>query len=165
VNAATIDILPAHAPQWIPVVRELFEEYAAGLGVDLCFQKFDEELASLPGAYTPPRGGLWLARVGDQVAGCVALRPLCEEDAELKRLYVRQAFRGFGLGLRLARTAIECARTDGYRRVLLDTLPEMREAQALYRHLGFRPVAGYAQNPIPGTIWMELALHREDKQA
>jgi GNAT superfamily N-acetyltransferase len=157
------EILPADAPEWIPAVRELFEEYAAQLGVDLCFQNFAEELATLPGAYAPPRGGVWIARVDGRDAGCVALRPLREGDAELKRLYVRAAFRGYGLGLRLTRTALDFARAAGYRRVLLDTLPEMTEAQALYRHLGFKPVPEYAPHPVPGTIWMELAF--EDAQA
>lgn len=158
------EIVPAHAPEWVPVVRELFEEYAAQLGVDLCFQNFADELAGLPGVYAPPRGGAWLARRGSEIAGCVALRPLRDDAAELKRLYVRKAYRGFGLGLRLARTAIDFARAAGYRSVLLDTLPDMTEALALYRSLGFRPVPEYTYNSLPGTVWMELALDQEDKQ-
>lgn len=159
------DILPAHAPEWVPVVRGLFEEYAAQLGVDLCFQGFAEELAGLPGAYAPPQGGVWLARADGAIAGCVALRPLEAGIAELKRLYVRGACRGRGLGRKLTGAALAFARRAGYRAVRLDTLPGMREAQALYRSLGFRPIPECAPHPLPGTVWMELALDQQDKQA
>jgi len=146
-------------------VRDLFVEYAAGLGVSLCFQNFDAELANLPGDYAPPRGGLWLAR-GAQPVGCIALRPLrhdrrgapLERVAELKRLYVRPAARGTGLGRTLAEHALEHARRAGYRVVKLDTLAAMAPARALYASLGFRPCAAYYDNPLGGTLYMELPL-------
>ena len=155
------EIIQANSPEWIPVVRELFEEYAAELGVDLCFQNFAEELATLPGAYAPPRGGVWIARVDGQDAGCVALRPLAADAAELKRMYVRRAWRGRGLG----ETAVGFARAAGHRAVCLDTLSGMTEALALYRSFGFRPTRAYCHNPLPDTVWMELELDRQDKQA
>ncbi len=159
------EIIQANSPEWIPVVRELFEEYAAELGVDLCFQNFAEELATLPGAYASPRGGVWIARVDGRDAGCVALRPLDADAAELKRMYVRRAWRGRGFGRRLGETAIGFARAAGYRAVCLDTLSGMTEALALYRSFGFRPTRAYCHNPLPDTVWMELELDREDKQA
>ncbi|MBV6410285.1 MAG: GNAT family N-acetyltransferase [Burkholderiales bacterium] len=157
--------MPAHGAEAIPVARELFVEYAEQLGVDLCFQNFAEELATLPGAYAPPRGGVWLARVDGHDAGCVALRPLDAQAAELKRMYVRRAWRGRGLGRRLGETAIGFARAAGYRAVCLDTLAGMTEALALYRSLGFRPTRAYCHNPLPDTVWMELELDRQDKRA
>ncbi len=160
-----IQIMPAHGAEAIPVARELFVEYAEQLGVDLCFQNFAEELATLPGAYAPPRGGVWLARVDGHDAGCVALRPLDAQAAELKRMYVRRAWRGRGLGRRLGETAIGFARAAGYRAVCLDTLAGMTEALALYRSLGFRPTRAYCHNPLPDTVWMELELDRQDKRA
>lgn len=159
------EIVPAHAADAVPAVRALFGEYAAELGIDLCFQNFAEELATLPGAYAPPRGGVWIARVDGQDAGCVALRPLAAEAAELKRMYVRRAWRGRGLGRRLGETAIGFARAAGYKAVCLDTLSGMTEALALYRSFGFRPTRAYCHNPLPDTVWMELALDRQDKQA
>ncbi|GAB1413545.1 MAG TPA: GNAT family N-acetyltransferase [Candidatus Desulfobacillus denitrificans] len=160
-----IQIMPAHGAEAIPVARELFVEYAEQLGVDLCFQNFAEELATLPGAYAPPRGGVWLARVDGHDAGCVALRPLDAQAAELKRMYVRRAWRGRGLGRRLGETAIGFARAAGYRAVCLDTLAGMTEALALYRSSGFRPTRAYCHNPLPDTVWMELELDRQDKRA
>lgn len=157
--------MPAHGAEAIPVARELFVEYAEQLGVDLCFQNFAEELATLPGAYAPPRGGVWLARVDGHDAGCVALRPLDAQAAELKRMYVRRAWRGRGLGRRLGETAIGFARAAGYRAVCLDTLAGMTEALALYRSFGFRPTRAYCHNPLPDTVWMELELDRQDKRA
>jgi ribosomal protein S18 acetylase RimI-like enzyme len=152
--------------------RELFLEYAAWLGVDLCFQHFDEELAGLPGAYALPRGRLLLADVDGQAAGCVALRPLSAEGAqeaagdgegsvgEIKRLWVRPAFRHLGLGRRLVSQVIEAAREAGYRRVLLDTLPQMESARALYQSSGFVPVHPYYDNPLPGVIYLGLDIDR-----
>lgn len=160
-----IQIMPAHGAEAIPVARELFVEYAEQLGVDLCFQNFAEELATLPGAYAPPRGGVWLARVDGHDAGCVALRPLDAQAAELKRMYVRRAWRGRRLGRRLGETAIGFARAAGYRAVCLDTLSGMKEALALYRSFGFRPTRAYCHNPLPDTVWMELELDRQDKRA
>ncbi|BBO22239.1 MAG: N-acetyltransferase [Candidatus Desulfobacillus denitrificans] len=160
-----IQIMPAHGAEAIPVARELFVEYAEQLGADLCFQNFAEELATLPGAYAPPRGGVWLARVDGHDAGCVALRPLDAQAAELKRMYVRRAWRGRRLGRRLGETAIGFARAAGYRAVCLDTLSGMKEALALYRSFGFRPTRAYCHNPLPDTVWMELELDRQDKRA
>src|SRR5688572_79368 len=118
-------------PQELPIVRELFEEYAAELGVDLCFQGFAEELAELPGKYGKPKGGIWLAVVGNDVAGCIALRPLDEDYGEIKRLFVRPRFRGLGIGRKLAEHALQAAAELGYSGVRLDTLPSMGDAIAL----------------------------------
>ena len=142
----------------VEVVRELFREYAASLAFPLDFQGFDRELAELPGEYAPPRGALLVAAVDGTAAGCVGLRPLDEETAELKRLYVRPGYRGLGLGRRLTEEILGFARADGYRRVRLDTVPGMDAAQALYRELGFREIPAYRPNPIAGTAYLELEL-------
>lgn len=143
----------------IAEVRQLFEEYAASLGVDLGFQGFPQELAGLPGAYAAPGGTLLLARLDGVVVGCVAVRPLQPPDvAELKRLYVRDAGRGHGLGLALSEAAIAFARVAGYARLRLDTLPDMLAARRLYAGLGFREIAPYRHNPVAGTSYLELDL-------
>lgn len=143
-------------------VRELFREYAAGLGVDLCFQQFDQELADLPGDYAAPRGSLLLATVDGEVAGCCALRALDTADypnaSEMKRLYVRKAFRGFGLGRQLAEATLDAARQGGYDCVLLDTLDEMETARALYGDLRFEEIPPYYHNPIPGAHYLKAQL-------
>ena len=143
-------------------IREIFQEYADGLGIDLCFQQFDAELASLPGEYQEPRGGLLLARVGGELAGCCALRPLDNADypnaAEMKRLYVRKAFRGFGLGRQLSEAILDTARRAGYACVLLDTLSEMDAARSVYEDLGFIEIAPYYHNPISGAHYLKVDL-------
>jgi ribosomal protein S18 acetylase RimI-like enzyme len=144
--------------QDIDVARELFREYATALGVDLEFQGFSEELATLPGRYAPPRGRLLLAWEGAEAAGCVALRPLEPGICEMKRLYVRPACRGAGLGRRLAERILQEARDAGYGRMQLDTLPAMTGALALYQALGFRPIPPYRANPIDGAVFLELTL-------
>lgn len=143
-------------------VRTIFREYAAQLNVDLCFQQFDEELATLPGEYAPPRGALLLARVDGELAGCCALRPLDAADypnaAEMKRLYVRNAFRGFGLGRQLAEATLDAARQAGYACVLLDTLDDMEAARALYEELGFQEIPPYYHNPVAGAHYLKADL-------
>jgi putative acetyltransferase len=138
--------------------RDLLVEYQRGLGVDLGFQAFDDELATLPGRYARPSGRLLLANDGDRVLGVAALRALDGADCEMKRLYVRPAGRGLGVGRLLAATLIDEARLAGYRRMLLDTLPGMAQAQALYRSMGFREIAPYCENPIAGTLYMAFDL-------
>ena len=141
------------------VVRLLFQEYADGLGFDLCFQHFEEELAALPGCYALPGGGVWLAWMEGMPAGCVALRSLEGNGlCEMKRLYVRPAYAGQGLGRALAEAAVAGARERGYRAVRLDTLESMTAANALYKKLGFVPIAPYCANPLPGALYYELGL-------
>lgn len=149
----------------LDIARELMREYAEGLGVDLCFQGFGAELAGLPGDYAPPAGVLLLAFEGAQppgagarALGCVAVRPLAGGACEMKRLYVRPAARGLRLGRRLVEAALAHARAAGHACIRLDTLPQMREAQALYAALGFRDIAAYCHNPVPGVRYLELAL-------
>jgi GNAT superfamily N-acetyltransferase len=154
-----MNFVQASSPEEIECARALFEEYAAWLQIDLCFQNFDKELASLPGQYAPPDGRLLLAVEDDQVAGGVALRKIGEDTCEMKRLFVRSQFRGKGLGRKLAETIIAEARQIGYERMRLDTLPgRMDQAVKLYRSLGFREIPAYYRNPVPDATFMELLL-------
>ena len=151
--------MQAESPTQIAQARELFREYAQSLGVDLCFQNFEQELAGLPGHYTPPDGRLLLAEYEGQLAGCVALHQWGPGVCEMKRLYLRPSFRGKGLGRAIAETIIAEARNAGYRHMRLDTIePIMKDAVEMYRKLGFKEIAPYRSNPIAGAIYMELHL-------
>ncbi|HEX9544764.1 MAG TPA: GNAT family N-acetyltransferase [Pyrinomonadaceae bacterium] len=155
-------LIQASSTEDIQQARQLFEEYAAWLGINLCFQNFDKELAGLPGDYAPPNGRLFLADDGDEVVGCVALRKIGNRVGEMKRLYVRPAFRGRGLGRALTEKLIAEAKQIGYASLRLDTLPgKMDQAVAMYRSLGFEEVAPYYQNPVAGATFMELVLDQE----
>jgi ribosomal protein S18 acetylase RimI-like enzyme len=151
--------IQAERAEEIADARLLFSEYGASLGLDLCFQGFDKELAELPGKYAPPKGRLFLAVDGDRTAGCVALREIGPGICEMKRLYVRPEFRGTGLGRTLAEKIIQAAREIGYRHMRLDTLPgKMDRAIAVYRSLGFKEIEPYYNNPVAGAVFMDLEL-------
>jgi GNAT superfamily N-acetyltransferase len=145
-------------PGELGTVHELIEEYVSALGIDLGFQDIDAELGDLAATYGPPGGRILVGLVDGEIAGCVALRPLETGCCEMKRLYVRPASRGTGLGRRLALAVIETARVLGYDRMRIDTLPQMGAARKLYVSLGFREIEPYRFNPVPGTAFMELAL-------
>lgn len=153
--------MPVSADE-IAATRDIFKEYAGTLNIDLCFQNFEAELQDLPGEYESSRGALLLAMVGQEVAGCCALRPLDNADtpnaSEMKRLYVRPAFRRFGLGRQLAEAMMDAARRHGYSCMLLDTLDEMETARALYEDLGFEEVPPYYHNPVPGAHYLRVLL-------
>lgn len=139
-------------------IKELFIEYAKSLGVDLSFQGFEEELKSLPGKYSEPEGSIVLALVGEKPAGCAALRRITEQICEMKRLYVRDEFRGEGLGRELADRIIERAKELDYKYIRLDTLPTMERAQDMYRDMGFYEIEPYIFNPVEGTKYLEKKL-------
>lgn len=157
-----VDLRPAQTPELLATARDLFAEYAHQLGVDLRFQGFEEELADLPGAYAEPAGALIVALVDGKPAGCGALRPLLDVDypnaCEMKRLYVRHAFRRIGLGRQLARRLMDLAIGAGYSTLLLDTLDDMEAARGLYLSLGFEEVPPYYFNPIPGAHYLMADL-------
>ena len=158
----TVTLTTPLAPEDLSAARTLFREYAASLEVDLCFQGFDAELAQLPGEYAAPRGAMLLAWVDGALAGCCALRPLDSCDypnaGEMKRLYVRKAFRGFGIGRQLADAVLDAARQVGYACVLLDTLVDMEAARALYTDLGFVEIPPYYHNPLPGSHYLKAEI-------
>jgi putative acetyltransferase len=149
-------------PDLLQATREIFREYAEGLGIDLDFQHFDDELANLPGDYAAPQGALLLAFVDDELAGCGGFRPLPDVDyanaCEMKRLYVRRAFRRFGLGRMLAQALMDRATEAGYSVMLLDTLDDMESARGLYASLGFETIPPYYFNPVPGAHYLKVAL-------
>jgi putative acetyltransferase len=151
-------IRPALTSQELDMARALFEEYAAALEIDLGYQGFADELAGLPGSYAPPRGRLLIAWVGDEAAGCVALRPLGDDVCEMKRLYVRPKFRGRGIGKQLAEAIMAEARQVGYAIMRLDTVPKLEAATRMYESLGFVRRDAYYETPVVGTIFMELEL-------
>ena len=157
-----IQLVTPDTPAQIDATRLIFTEYAEQLGVDLCFQNFDAELADLPGEYASPHGVLLLALINGVVAGCCALRSLRSVDypnaAEMKRLYVRKPYRSSGLGRQLAEATLDAARIAGYHSVLLDTLDDMESARALYVDLGFTSIAPYYHNPIPGAHYLKADL-------
>jgi GNAT superfamily N-acetyltransferase len=154
-----VTIFPASTPAQIAQARELFLEYASSLGFSLCFQNFGAELAALPGDYTPPEGRLLLAEWDGDLGGCGALHKLENDVCEMKRLYLRPQFRGKGIGRMMAERLIAESRAIGYRSMRLDTVgPVMKDAVAMYRKLGFKEIAAYRENPMPGTIYMELQL-------
>lgn len=153
-----LEFVQAKSKKEIEHIRKLFLEYAQSLDFNLCFQDFEEELKELPGEYAPPEGSLILAVYESNVAGCVALRKLSEGVCEMKRLYVRPAYRGKGLGKKLAVKIIEEGRRIGYNKMRLDTVPSMKEAIELYRFLGFKEIKPYRYNPIEGAIYMEMGL-------
>ena len=162
VDTPSVTLTTPNDPEELSAVRTLFREYAASLHIDLCFQGFEAELAELPGEYGAPRGRLLLAWVGDALAGCCALRPLDNCDypnaAEMKRLYVRKAFRGLGIGRELVDATLDAARQMGYACVLLDTLDDMEAARALYTDLGFVEIPPYYHNPLPGSHYLKADI-------
>ncbi len=154
-----VKIRTAHGAEDMATLRALFLEYQDWLQVDLCFQDFETELATLPGGYAPPAGALWLADVDRELAGCVGFRPHEEKAAcEMKRLWLRPAYRGLGLGRRLAVTCIAAARAAGYRTLCLDTLSFMDAARSLYADLGFHEIPAYYRNPLDDVRYLELDL-------
>lgn len=155
-------LITPRSQEQLQSARAIFQEYASQLGVDLCFQNFDAELASLPGEYANPQGALLLALVDGQLAGCCAMRPLTSSDypnaCEMKRLYVSPRFRRLGLGRQMAEATLDAARVAGYHHLLLDTLNDMESARALYQDLGFHDIPPYYHNPIAGAHYLKVNL-------
>ena len=162
VPPSVIALITPSSPAQIQATRLIFQEYAAQVGVDLCFQNFDAELAGLPGEYTEPQGALLLALVDGEMAGCCALRQLASSDypnaCEMKRLFVRQPYRRLGLGRQLAEAIVDAARIAGYHHLLLDTLSDMESARALYQDLSFHEIPPYYHNPIAGAHYLKIDL-------
>jgi putative acetyltransferase len=157
-STATIAIRQASTPEQYEFARTLFQEYAAAIKIDLCFQGFSQELAVLERMYGPPDGYLLIASVDEKPAGCVALRKIDDGVGELKRMYVRPEFRGLGIGNALATTLLNKARDIGYRVIRLDTVASMTAARAIYAQMGFTPCNAYYSNPLPDVIYMEKVL-------
>lgn len=161
-DAPEIRLVIPDTPELLAATREIFREYAQSLDVDLCFQNFEHELANLPGEYVRPVGALLLAIVDGQIAGCGALRPFSDGDnansCEMKRLFVRPAFRRFGLGRVIAQALLDEAQSAGYSEVLLDTLDDMEAARGLYATLGFGEIPPYYYSPIPGAHYLKATL-------
>lgn len=160
-NSDNFDIQVARSTEDIEITGEMFREYQEWLGVDLCFQGFENELSTLPGKYAPPRGEIFIARQNGHVAGVVALRPveLLEPGrSEMKRLYVREAFRGQGLGRILANIVVSFAKDAEYQVMVLDTLPHLKAAIKMYASMGFDETAPYYENSLPGVVYMEKIL-------
>lgn len=160
IRGRTLSLRRPATPAEMDQIRALFSDYAASLGIDLGFQGFETELRTLPGKYAPPEGSLLLALAEGGAAGCVAFRRLSAEICEMKRLYVRPGFRGLGIGKALLSQLLEEARAAGYRRIRLDTLPSMDQAQALYAAFGFYAIEPYAYNPVPEAKFLELELSK-----
>lgn len=162
VPTSQIQLITPATPTQFQATRQIFQEYALQLNVDLCFQNFEAELESLPGDYAEPEGTLLLAMVDGELAGCCALRALKNSDypnaCEMKRLYVRHSYRRLGLGRQLAEAALDAARVVGYRHVLLDTLSEMESARALYEDLSFKAIPPYYHNPLAGAHYLKMDL-------
>jgi ribosomal protein S18 acetylase RimI-like enzyme len=156
--AGEVQIALAYSKEKLPIVRELFTEYANSIEVDLCFQGFSKELAELPGAYAPPQGRLFVAYAAGMPLGCVAIRKIGEGVCEMKRLYVRPSARRTGLGRQLTRLVIDAAKEIGYQKMRLDTLASMTPAIALYESLGFQRITPYYHNPSGCAVFMELRL-------
>lgn len=153
-----IKIIQATGKNQIDSAKKLFLEYAESLDFELCFQNFDNELAGLPGDYSPPEGRLYLALNENKPAGCIALRKFKDSVCEMKRLYVRPKFRGKNIGKKLVELLIEDAREIGYKKMVLDTVPSMQTAQKLYKSFGFHEIKPYRINPVKGAVFMELRL-------
>jgi ribosomal protein S18 acetylase RimI-like enzyme len=159
-----VEVKQAITAEDFAAARVLIEAYAVELDVDLCFQDFAEEIAHLPGMYGPPDGCLLLARTDGELVGCVAIRQHDAASCEMKRLYVQPQHRGTGLGRRLAELAISAAKTLGYEQILLDTLPDMSEAQALYASLGFKEISSYYRNPLAGVRYFACSLESREAE-
>jgi ribosomal protein S18 acetylase RimI-like enzyme len=157
-HAFCLELIDSPTHPLLPATRELLREYQRSLGIDLCFQDFENELLELPGAYAPPDGRLYAVLVGQKLAGSIALRRHDAHSCEMKRLYLRPEFLGQGLGKLMAQHIIEDACAIGYQRILLDTLPAMQAAQGIYQKLGFRETTAYVFNPVAGVRYMELLL-------
>jgi ribosomal protein S18 acetylase RimI-like enzyme len=161
-QSRTVALIQADTLEQISIARDLFQEYASALGIDLEYQGFAAELTALPAPYVPPRGALLIAYVDSEVAGCAALRPLHDGAAEMKRLYVRPSYRSLGLGSQLVGAIVDAARKAGFHSLRLDTLASMTSAQGLYRKLGFVEIPPYNDKYLPGTRFFSLALGDSD---